>query len=255
MRTLRPSRRGEKIMRLAIKVAAGTLLACSITSALAQDVTVTVEAEESGPTINRHIFGQFAEHLGTGIYGGVWVGPDSDIPNVRGIRTDVVDALKRLKVPNVRYPGGCFADEYHWRDGVGPERRSTVNANWGGAIEPNTFGTDEFFDFLGMIGSEAFISVNVGSGTIQEAADWVAYMTADTRSSAGQERAANGHEDPYEIAFLGLGNENWGCGGNMRPEHYVDLMKRHARFDRNYNPAQAAGSGNEMRRIAVGPSG
>ncbi|HLT92196.1 MAG TPA: alpha-L-arabinofuranosidase C-terminal domain-containing protein [Woeseiaceae bacterium] len=242
-------------MRLAIKVAAGTLLACSITSALAQDVTVTVEAEESGPRISRHIFGQFAEHLGTGIYGGVWVGPDSDIPNVRGIRTDVVDALKRLKVPNVRYPGGCFADEYHWRDGVGPERRSTVNANWGGAIEPNTFGTDEFFDFLGMIGSEAFISVNVGSGTIQEAADWVAYMTADTRSSAGQERAANGHEDPYEIAFLGLGNENWGCGGNMRPEHYVDLMKRHARFDRNYNPAQAAGSGNEMRRIAVGPSG
>lgn len=242
-------------MKFAIKVAAGAILACVANPALAQDVTVFVAAADSGPTISKHIFGQFAEHLGTGIYGGVWVGPDSDIPNVRGIRTDVVDALKELGIPNVRYPGGCFADEYHWRDGVGPERRSTVNANWGGAIEPNTFGTHEFFDFVDMIDSEAFISVNVGSGTIQEAADWVAYMTADTRSSAGQERSANGREDPYEIAFLGLGNENWGCGGNMTPEHYIDLMKRHARFDRNYNPAQAEGGGNEMRRIAVGPNG
>ncbi len=221
----------------------------------AQDVTIALDADASGPQIDRNIFGQFAEHLGTGIYGGVWVGEDSRIPNVRGIRTDVVQALKKLKIPNVRYPGGCFADEYHWRDGVGPNRRSTVNANWGNAIEPNTFGTDEFFDFLKMIDSEAYISVNVGSGTIEEAADWAAYMTADTRSSAGQDRAANGHPEPYEIAFLGLGNENWGCGGNMTPEHYVDLMKRHARFDRNYNPTQAEGTGNEMRRVAVGPNG
>ena len=162
----------------------------------AQDVTIALDADASGPQIDRNIFGQFAEHLGTGIYGGVWVGEDSRIPNVRGIRTDVVQALKKLKIPNVRYPGGCFADEYHWRDGVGPNRRSTVNANWGNAIEPNTFGTDEFFDFLKMIDSEAYISVNVGSGTIEEAADWAAYMTADTRSSAGQYRAANGHPDP-----------------------------------------------------------
>ncbi len=242
-------------MKFVTKACAFAILALAADPVLAQDVTVSVAATESGPTINKHIFGQFAEHLGTGIYGGVWVGPDSAIPNVRGIRTDVVEALKAIKVPNVRYPGGCFADEYHWRDGVGPERRSTVNANWGGAIEPNTFGTDEFFDFIDMIDSEAYISVNVGSGTIQEAADWTAYMTADTRSSAGQDRAANGHAEPYEIAFLGLGNENWGCGGNMTPEHYVDLMKRHARFDRNYNPAQAAGTGNEMRRVAVGPNG
>ena len=236
-------------------LAAAASLAMLYAPLAAQDVTVSVAATESGPTISKHMFGQFAEHLGTGIYGGVWVGTDSDIPNVRGIRTDVVTALKALKIPNVRYPGGCFADEYHWRDGVGPDRRSTVNANWGGAIEPNTFGTHEFFDFLDMIDSEAFISVNVGSGTIQEAADWVGYMTADTRSSAGQDRAVNGRETPYKIAFLGLGNENWGCGGNMTPEHYVDLMKRHARFDRNYNPAQAEGTGKEMRRIAVGPNG
>ncbi|MGB3379407.1 MAG: alpha-N-arabinofuranosidase, partial [Allopontixanthobacter sediminis] len=204
--------------------AAALLLAVPLAPLTAQDVTVTVDADAPGPQINRHIFGQFAEHLGTGIYGGVWVGADSEIPNVRGIRSDVVAALRAIRVPNVRYPGGCFADEYHWRDGIGEIRRSTVNANWGGAIEPHTFGTDEFFDFVEQIDSEAFISVNVGSGTIAEAADWMGYMTADTRSTAGQERAANGHEEAYEVPFLGLGNESWGCGGNMRPEHYVDLM-------------------------------
>jgi len=236
-------------------LAAVSSLAFAHAPLAAQDVRIALDGDAAGPQIDRHIFGQFAEHLGTGIYGGVWVGEDSEIPNVRGIRTDVVQALKTLKIPNVRYPGGCFADEYHWRDGVGPNRRSTVNANWGNAIDPNTFGTDEFFDFIGMIDSEAYISVNVGSGTIQEAADWMAYMTADTRSSAGQDRAANGHAEPYEIAFLGLGNENWGCGGHMTPEHYVDLMKRHARFDRNYNPAQPADGDNAMKRVAVGPSG
>src|SRR5690606_16401706 len=151
-------------------------------------------------------FGQFAEHLGTGIYGGVWVGEDSSIPNERGLRTDVVEALKAIKVPNVRYPGGCFADEYHWRDGVGPNRRSTVNANWGGAIEPMTFGSDEIFDFVERIDSAPFMSGTVAPATIQEAADWVAYVTAGARSSAGPERAANGREETYEIAFRGLGN-------------------------------------------------
>ncbi len=214
--------------------------------------TVVVSADKPGPTINRHIFGQFSEHLGTGIYGGVWVGPDSTIPNVRGIRSDVVAALRAIKVPNVRWPGGCFADEYHWRDGIGAKRRATVNANWGGSIEPNTFGTDEFFDFAAQIGTETYVSVNVGSGTIEEASAWMGYMTADQRSAAGQDRAANGHAAQYEVKFLGLGNENWGCGGNMRPEHYVDLMKRHARFDRNYNQSQTGAK--EMQRIAVGPT-
>lgn len=234
-----------------------TLLATIAAAALAvpaaaQDATVKIDAAQKGPVINKHIFGQFAEHLGTLIYGGVWVGKDSPIPNVRGIRTDVVQALRAIKVPNVRWPGGCFADEYHWRDGVGPQRRSTVNANWGMAIEPNTFGTDEFFDFVGQLGTEAYVSVNVGSGTLQEAAEWMAYMTADQRSSAGQDRAANGHPEQYKVKFLGLGNENWGCGGNMRPEHYVDLMKRYARFSHNYNAAQTGPDA--MQRIAVGPS-
>ncbi|HEY7808047.1 MAG TPA: alpha-L-arabinofuranosidase C-terminal domain-containing protein [Croceibacterium sp.] len=218
-------------------------------------VTVTIEADHPGAKIDRHIFGQFAEHLGTGIYGGVWVGKDSPIPNVRGIRSDVVAALKAIKVPDVRWPGGCFADEYHWRNGVGPHRRSTVNANWGGAIEPDTFGTDEYMDFLHQIGSEAYVSVNVGSGTLEEASDWMAYMTADQRSSAGADRAANGHAEPYTVNYVGLGNESWGCGGNMRPQYYTDLLKRFARFTRNYNPAQQGDTNpSAMQRIAVGPT-
>ncbi len=214
---------------------------------------VTIDAAHPGPKIDRHIFGQFAEHLGTGIYGGVWVGPDSSIPNVRGIRSDVVAALKAIKVPDVRWPGGCFADEYHWKNGVGPHRRSTVNANWGGAIEPNTFGTDEFMDFIHQIGADAYVSINVGSGTLEEASEWLAYMTADQRSSAGADRAANGHATPYKVQFLGIGNESWGCGGNMRPQYYTDLLKRYARFTRNYNPDQQA-DGTTMKRIAVGPT-
>jgi alpha-N-arabinofuranosidase len=236
--------------------AAGAALALGLFPmvALAQDVTITIAANQSGAKIDRDIFGQFAEHLGTGIYGGVWVGPDSPIPNIRGIRSDVVAALKAIRVPNVRWPGGCFADEYHWRNGVGSPsaRRATVNANWGGAIEPNTFGTDEFMDFVDQIGAEAYLSINVGSGTFEEASEWLAYMTADQRSAAGADRAANGHAAPYKVRFLGIGNETWGCGGNMRPEHYTDLLKRYARFTRNYNAAQ---QGNEaMQRIAVGPS-
>ena len=220
-----------------------------------EPVEMSVAADEPGATIDRHIFGQFAEHLGYGIYGGVWVGPDSQIPNVRGIRSDVVGALRALKVPNVRWPGGCFADEYHWRDGIGgPEaRRATTNANWGDAGEPNTFGTDEFMDFVDQIGSEAYLSVNVGSGTVGEAADWLAYMTAPAATAAGHDRAANGHAEPYKVRFLGLGNESWSCGGAMRPVYYTDLMKRFARFVRNYRPEQMAAGEEPMQRIAVGP--
>ena len=227
--------------------------------------TVTIQADKPGAKIDRHIFGQFAEHLGTGIYEGVWVGPKSKIPNVRGIRADVVAALKAIRVPNVRWPGGCFGDEYHWRDGIGDpaKRRVTVNSNWGGSIENNAFGTHEFFDFVDQIGSDAYVSINVGSGSYKEAADWVAYMTADTRNTAGKERAENGHKEPWKIKFLGIGNESWGCGGNMRPEYYADELKRYARFSRNYNPTQQAFANpanpdevnpNQMLRVAVGPS-
>lgn len=215
--------------------------------------TVTIDAAMPGPVIDRNLFGQFAEHLGTGIYGGVWVGKDSPIPNVRGIRSDVVGALKALKVPNVRWPGGCFADEYHWRDGIGPaeKRRVQINSNWGGVPESNAFGTHEFMDFAEQIGADAYVSVNIGSGTAQEAAQWLEYMTAEKDTTLAKERAANGHPAPWKVPILGLGNENWGCGGAMSASHYVEEMKRFSNFTRNYNPAQREGVA-RMKRIAVG---
>src|SRR5687768_4365708 len=157
-------------------------------------VSLRIEADQPGAKISRQLFGQFAEHLGRGIYEGIWVGPDSPIPNTRGIRNDVVAALRELRVPNVRWPGGCFADEYHWRKGIGPagQRDGTLNPNWGGVIEPNTFGTHEFMDFLDQIGSRAFLSVNVGSGTPQEAAEWLEYLTTAQPTALAKERTANG---------------------------------------------------------------
>jgi len=228
-------------------------LALPATAQGTKAIEISVDVSKSGATINRNIFGQFAEHLGHGIYDGIWVGPDSTIPNTRGIRNDVVAALRELKVPNVRWPGGCFADEYHWRNGIGPHRAVTLNPNWGGVIEPNTFGTHEFMDFIDQIGSEAYVSVNVGSGTVHEAADWLEYMTAAQPTTLAQERAANGHPDPYKVANLGLGNESWDCGGNMSPDYYTSQMKLYSHFVRNYNPAQQHEQ--KMLKIAVGPGG
>ena len=189
-------------------------------------------------TINKDIYGHFAEHLGRCIYEGIWVGEDSEIPNVRGIRTDVVDALKEINIPVLRWPGGCFADEYHWRDGIGPRgnRRKIVNTHWGGVVENNHFGTHEFFDLVEMLGCDAYVNGNVGSGTIQEMADWVEYITASGDSSMAQERRKNGREKPWPMKFFGVGNENWGCGGNMRAEHYADEYRRYQTFVKNHNP-------------------
>jgi alpha-N-arabinofuranosidase len=219
-------------------------------------IALTIDATRPGARIDRNLFGQFAEHLGKGIYEGIWVGPDSPIPHTRGIRNDVVAALKALKVPNVRWPGGCFADEYHWRKGIGPlaARPATLNPNWGDVIEPNTFGTHEFLDFVEQIGSEAYLSINVGSGTPQESAEWLEYLTSAQPTALAKERAANGHQAPYKIAYLGIGNENWDCGGNMSAEYYLRQMTIHSRFARNFNPAQQK-DGAQMLKIAVGPGG
>jgi alpha-N-arabinofuranosidase len=219
----------------------------------AEKVHLSVDASKPGAKIDRNIFGQFAEHLGHGIYEGIWVGQDSTIPNTRGIRNDVVAALRALKVPNVRWPGGCFADEYHWRKGLGPldKRVVTINSNWGGVTEPNTFGTHEFMDFVDQIGSEAYISVNVGSGTPQEAAEWLEYLTAGQPATLAKERTANGHPAPYKVGFLGIGNESWDCGGNMTVDYYLSQLKVYSRFVRNYNPAQEGKR--QMLKIAVGP--
>ncbi len=236
-------------------------IALTTTANAADKVEVTVDAAKPGAQINRNIFGQFAEHLGHGIYEGIWVGPDSSIPNTRGIRNDVVAALKAIKVPNVRWPGGCFADEYHWRNGIGPadQRNVTLNPNWGGVIEPNNFGTHEFMDFIDQIGSEAYVSVNIGSGTPHEAADWLEYMTDAQPTTLQKERAANGHPAPYKVAYLGLGNESWDCGGNMTPDYYASQMKIYSRFVRNYNPAQQSNpehpNKDRMLKFAVGPGG
>jgi len=230
-------------------------IALAAPSSPAQKVDLVVDVSKTGAKIDRNIFGQFAEHLGHGVYDGVWVGPDSPIPNTRGIRKDVVAALKAIKVPNVRWPGGCFADDYHWRNGIGPagKRAETLNPNWGGVIEPNTFGTHEFMDFLGQIGADAYVSLNVGSGTPREAAEWLEYMTAAQPTTLAKERTANGHPTPYEVAYLGLGNESWDCGGNMTPDYYLSQMKIYSRFVRNYNLAQQ--DKQQMLKIAVGPGG
>jgi alpha-N-arabinofuranosidase len=229
------------------------LLATAATVPAADKALISVDVSKPGAKIDRNIFGQFAEHLGHGIYEGIWVGPDSKIPNTRGIRNDVVTALRALKMPNVRWPGGCFADEYHWRKGVGPfdKRTVTLNPNWGGVTEPNAFGTHEFLDFVEQTGSEAYLSINVGSGTPQEAAEWLEYLTTNQPTTLGKERAANGHPAPYKIAFLGIGNESWACGGNMTADYYLSQLKIYSRFVRNYNPAQETKE--QMLKIAVGP--
>jgi alpha-N-arabinofuranosidase len=246
------SRRGGLVLGLGLALLATAPVASRADGALT--VALSVDASKPGAKIDRNLFGQFAEHLGQGVYEGVWVGPDSPIPNTRGIRNDVVAALKALKVPNVRWPGGCFADEYHWRKGIGHERAVTLNPNWGGVTESNAFGTHEFMDFLDQIGSEAYLSVNVGSGTPQEAAEWLEYLTTAQPTTLAKERAANGHPSPYKIAYLGIGNESWDCGGNMTPDHYLSQLKAYSRFVRNFNPAQQQDP-HKMLKIAVGPGG
>ncbi len=218
-----------------------TLLAClaglSLVSAAHADTQVTVHADHPGAVISRNIYGQFVEHLGRGVYEGIWVGETSPIPNTRGIRNDVVAALKELNVPVVRWPGGCFADNYHWRDGVGPrdKRPKAINSNWGNIPEDNAFGTDEFMDFLDQIGAKAYLSVNVGSGTPEEQESWLQYMTAPADQGLGLERAANGHSKPWSVPYIGVGNESWGCGGNMLADHYADQYRLFSSYLKVYS--------------------
>lgn len=194
--------------------------------------SATIHADQPGPVYDKRIFTQFAEHLGTGIYGGLWVGTDSKIPNTNGYRNDVIAALRQLAVPAIRWPGGCFADEYHWREGIGPrnKRPVKVNTNWGGVMtEPNTVGTHEYFELLRQVGAEAYVSANVGTGSPREMAEWIEYMTAPVGSLA-DERAKNGHDKPWQVAYVGIGNELWGCGGTMRAEYAADLTRQYATF-------------------------
>ncbi len=215
----------------------------------AQDATVNIHVNDGTQKIHKEIYGQFAEHLGTCIYGGLWVGENSPIPNTNGYRNDVLQALKDLKVPVLRWPGGCFADEYHWMDGIGPknQRPKMQNNNWGGTIEDNSFGTHEFLNLCELLGCEPYISGNVGSGTVEELAKWVEYMTSDGDTPMAKLRRQNGRDKAWKVKFLGVGNESWGCGGNMRPEYYGDLFRRYSVYCRNYD-------GNQLYKIASGAS-
>jgi alpha-L-arabinofuranosidase len=208
-----------------------------------------VDLDVVGPKINKHLYGHFAEHLGRCIYGGFYVGEDSEIQNEAGIRTDVVEALRALNIPNLRWPGGCFADEYHWRDGIGPksERPRMVNTHWGNVEENNHFGTHEFMALCELLGADAYVNGNVGSGTVQEMSEWVEYLTRDGESPMVQLRKANGREEPWRVPFWGIGNEAWGCGGQMRAETYADEARRYATFCRNHGD-------NQLYRIAAGAS-
>ncbi|GFR38054.1 intracellular exo-alpha-L-arabinofuranosidase 2 [Insulibacter thermoxylanivorax] len=199
--------------------------------------------------ISKHIYGHFSEHLGRCIYEGIWVGEDSPIPNINGIRKDVLEALKRIQIPVLRWPGGCFADEYHWKDGVGPrdQRKMMVNTHWGGVTENNHFGTHEFMMLCELLECEPYICGNVGSGTVQEMSEWVEYMTFDGDSPMSRWRAENGRKEPWKLKYFGVGNENWGCGGNMRAEYYADEYRRYQTYVRNYGS-------NRIYRIACGPN-
>jgi len=240
-------------LRRLVSLAALCLGAVLTARAAEPTATLVLRGDQTGPVINKNIYGQFAEHLGHCIYEGIWVGPESTIPNTKGYRNDVLAALKQLGVPQLRWPGGCFADEYHWRDGIGPRetRPSMYNSHWGGVVENNHFGTHEFLDLCEMLGIEPYVCLNVGSGTVQEAMEWVEYMTSPASSPMANMRRAHGREQPWKVPYIAVGNESWGCGGSMTPAFYADNYKRYNTFVKNYTPGDA----NRIQRIACGANG
>lgn len=207
-----------------------------------------INSEVKKKKINKAIYGHFSEHLGRCIYEGIFVGVDSPIPNVNGMRLDVVEALREMNIPVLRWPGGCFADEYHWKDGIGSKetRKKMINTHWGGVMEDNSFGTHEFMELCRQLGCETYINGNVGSGTVQEMSEWVEYMTFDGISPMAKLREENGSKETFPVNYFGVGNENWGCGGNMRPEFYADEYRRYQTYVRNYN------SNKKIYKIACG---
>lgn len=209
-----------------------------------------INPNEKIATINKDIYGHFSEHLGRCIYEGIYVGEDSKIPNVNGMRCDVVNALREMGIPVLRWPGGCFADEYHWKDGIGKksERKKMINTHWGGVVEDNSFGTHEYFELCRQLGCDTYVNANVGSGSVKEMSEWVEYMTFDGVSPMAELRKKNGSEKPFDLKYLGVGNESWGCGGNMDPEYYGCLYKQYNTFCRDYD------SNKHIKRIACGPN-
>lgn len=212
-------------------------------------ISMLINAKDKKGHINPEVYGHFSEHLGRCIYNGIYVGENSSIPNINGVRRDVIEAFKQIKMPVLRWPGGCFADEYHWKDGIGEKsaRKKMINTNWGGVTEDNSFGTHEFFNMCEEIGCEPYLAGNLGSGTISELAEWIEYITFDGVSPMADLRRKNGREKPWKLKYLGIGNENWGCGGSMRPEYYVDEYRRYQSFCKDF-------SGNKLFKFACGPN-
>lgn len=210
---------------------------------------MTINTYSKKGRISPLLYGSFAEHLGRCIYDGIYLKNNPDVPNTDGIRNDIIEALKAIKLPVLRWPGGCFADEYHWRDGIGDKskRKKMINTHWGGLVEDNSFGTHEFLQLCELIGCEPYIAGNLGSGTVQEMSEWIEYINSSEPSSVVQERIANGRKEPWNLKYFGVGNENWACGGNMRPQYYADLYRRYAVYCRNYGP-------NRLYKIACGPN-
>jgi alpha-N-arabinofuranosidase len=239
-------------MKRPVFISSLTLAVVSFFStALAQENKLVIHADQGKTAISKNIYGHFSEHLGRCIYEGIWVGEDSPIPNTRGIRNDVVAALKKIHLPVLRWPGGCFADEYHWKDGVGPreKRPSIYNSHWGGVVENNHFGTHEFMDLCEQLGCDAYICGNVGSGSVQEMMEWVEYLTSEAQSPMANLRRTNGRDQAWKVKYFGVGNESWGCGGNMTPEFYADQFRRYNTFVKNYD------RDNPVYRIACGSNG
>jgi len=207
-------------------------LFCCFAMAAHSQATITLNADLGQHTIDRQIYGHFAEHLGACIYGGIYVGDKSTIPNKEGVRNDVVEALRKMKIPNLRWPGGCFADTYHWKDGIGPKdkRPSMVNVWWGGVTEDNSFGTHDFLNLCESLGAEPYLSANVGSGTVQEVIEWTRYTTHPGGDPMAELRKQNGRNEPWKVKYWGLGNEAWGCGGNMTAEYYANVYRQYATF-------------------------
>jgi len=214
-----------------LMTAALALAAAGAAPAQTIEARLTVAQEAAGPRIEPTVYGHFVEHLGSGVYGGLWVGPESDIPNTRGWRNDVVQSLRRIGVPVMRWPGGCFADDYDWRDGIGdPAQRPKRPNRWWGGVDTNRVGTHEFMDLAEQLGSEAYIAGNMGSMPPRAMSQWLEYMTADSNSTLADERRRNGRDKPWKLKYFGVGNESWGCGGNMRAEFQADMHKRYATF-------------------------
>ena len=228
-----------------------SLVACWLILEVTAQTKITLNSDLAKTQINKHIYGHFAEHLGRCIYGGIYVGEgNTKIPNTAGVRNDIIQALKDLKIPNLRWPGGCFADTYQWKDGIGPKekRPKMVNVWWGGVTEDNSFGTHDFLDLCERIGAEPYLAGNVGSGTVKDLVDWVAYVNHPGGSPMAELRKQNGREKPWNVQLWGVGNEAWGCGGNMTAEYYANIYRQYATFMADWNNT------GKLYRIASGAS-